>query len=106
MDPAEADRLMKALLSQGGTIGQHDLLLRQAMESLQQLSANVDRLGNSLESVSTQLAAVTPADPPPVPPPPATASLTTMPHQPREPYIPILARYSGDLGTCFFTSVH
>lgn len=70
------------------------------MENLEQLSANVNRLGNSLESVFTQLATMTPADPPPVPPLPVVASPTTTPHQPRKPYIPIPASYSGDLGIC------
>lgn len=93
MDPAETAKLRKALSSQDATIGQHEVLLHQVMETLQQLSVNVDRLSSGLELVSTQLAVLTPAAPPPTPPESAAATHPTPQHQPREPHIPILARY-------------
>ena len=90
------DNYQRALSSQAAKINQNESSLGRVMEHLQQLGASVSQLGGQLAALKDQLvpvpgaAAHLPAnDTPPSPAP-----------QAREPYIPIPARYSGDLGTC------
>lgn len=91
--------MKQVLSSQGLLIGQHETTLRQVMEHLQQLTTSVTRLGGQLGDIRDQLTSpAAPADPP-LPPLAANPPVNTTP-QAREPYIPIPARYSGDLGTC------
>ena len=72
------------------------------METLQQLTTSVTQLDGRLDQVATQLSSLT--TPGSSPPPPPAASSGTPPGPPpllpREPFIPIPARYTGDLGTC------
>ena len=102
MDPAETEQMKQALSSQGALISQHDATLRKVMETLQQLTTSVTQLDGRLDQVATQLSSLT--TPGSSPPPPPAASSGTPPGPPpllpREPFIPIPARYTGDLGTC------
>lgn len=68
------------------------------METLQQLTTSVTQLDGRLDQVATQLSSLT--TPGSSPPPPPAASPGPPPLLPREPFIPIPARYTGDLGTC------
>lgn len=100
MDPAETERMRQALSSQGTLVGQHEATLRQVLEHLQELTTSVMQLGGRVDSLTNLLTTSNPSAELPQPPePPVDFPDGPMP-QPREPYIPIPARYAGDLGTC------
>lgn len=65
------------------------MTLQQVVDHLQQLSANLSRLSEQLVAVKNHF--------------PSSSTLGSTPSQtssPRERFIPVSARYSGDLGTC------
>uniref|UniRef100_A0A8D3CPA5 CCHC-type domain-containing protein n=1 Tax=Scophthalmus maximus TaxID=52904 RepID=A0A8D3CPA5_SCOMX len=100
MDPAETEQFKHVLSTQGALVSQQEATLRKVMEALQQLTTSVTQLDGRLDHVATQLTSVMTTDsfpPQSTPPaaPPGSQSLL-----PREPFITIPARYSGDLGTC------
>ena len=97
MDPAETEHFKQILTTQGVLVGQHDSTLRRVIEGLQELTTSVTQLGGRMESVAAQLSTVPPTT---LPPPPAATPPATPAPQPREPHIPIPARYAGDLGSC------
>ncbi len=79
-------------------MSQHETSLHQIMEHLQQLNTSVAQLGGQLSTMKDQML-------------PSAMASSSFHHSPadsaaspalqaREPYIPIPARYSGDLGTC------
>lgn len=77
-------------------VRQHETTLLQVMDHVQQLTTSVAQLGSQLKAMRDQLAASrTPA----THQPPSDSS-TSPAQQPREPFIPIPARYNGDPGTC------
>ncbi|KAI9547247.1 hypothetical protein NQZ68_018466 [Dissostichus eleginoides] len=100
MDPADtghqsktADKLSQALASQGVLVGHHDVVLREVVETLRNLSANVQRIGTQVELLTTQYSPPQPAAQPAAPPPAPAAPL----YQLREAVIPTPERYAGDL---------
>ncbi|KAI9536829.1 hypothetical protein NQZ68_031138 [Dissostichus eleginoides] len=102
MDPADtghqsktADELSQALASQGALVGHHDVVLREVVETLRNLSANVQRIGTQVELLTTQYSPPQPAAQPAAPPPAPAAPL----YQLREAVIPTPERYAGDLGS-------
>lgn len=96
MNPAESETLKQALASQAAKVHQHDSSLHQIMDHLQQLATSVAQLGNQLAAMRDQLDA---AHANPVAPQQAD-QISTPASLAREPFIPIPARYGGDLGTC------
>ena len=103
MDPADTgyqakttDELCQALASQGALVGHHDTVLREALETLRNLSVNVQRIGTQVELLTSQAFPPQHAAQPTAPPPPPAALL----HQLREAVIPTPERYAGDLGNC------
>ena len=100
MDPAETEQFKHALSNQGALISQHDATLRKVMEARQQLTTSVTQLDGQLDHVATQLTSVMTTDSSPLQSTPPAASPGSQSLLPREPFIPIPARYSGDLGTC------
>ncbi|KAI9545908.1 hypothetical protein NQZ68_032621, partial [Dissostichus eleginoides] len=94
MDPADtghqtktADELSQALANQGALVGHHDMVLREVVETLRNLSANVQRIGTQVELLTSH--PLHSRQPPPAPAAP--------PHQLREAVIPTPERYAGDL---------
>ncbi|KAJ8395893.1 hypothetical protein AAFF_G00027760 [Aldrovandia affinis] len=96
MDPADTENFRKAIENQDALVGQHSLALQELMEALQNLIANVTRMGNQLDLVSTHLSSPENQPNPPAPAP----SLFQPVHQTREPHVPVPERCAGDLGTC------
>lgn len=101
IDPAETEKIKQVLSSQGVLIGQHGAALVKVMETLQQFAGSVNQLNSGFEAILAQHSTV----PPVASSPPAMPALTVSPtptsdFQPCEPYIPIPARYLGDLGSC------
>lgn len=81
-------------------LGNHVQTLRMVMEALRGLIGSFMHLGNRLDQVCTQLSAATSGaspSPPQAAPLPAPVDVPPSPH---EPFIPIPARYSGELGQC------
>ena len=105
MDPADAEKFRLALSSQGNRVGQHEKALHEVMEALTNLTSNVALNGGRIEQLSTHLTTLTapshvPAPvPDPAPPPPPAASLGWFSTQPREPFIPTPARFTGQSGS-------
>ena len=98
MDPAGPDPIREALSNQGVLVGRHDQMLREVMDNLASLAANVAQMGHHLNLVSTHLAPPAPEDPAP---PQELAPFPAQPALPsREPNIPTPERYAGALGTC------
>lgn len=98
MDPAGSDPIREALSNQGVLVGRHDQMLREVMDNLASLAANVAQMGHHLNLVSTHLAPPAPEDPAP---PQELAPVPAQPALPsREPNIPTPERYAGALGTC------
>lgn len=101
MDPAELEKIRQALALQGTRVGQHEKTLKEIMDSLRQLNANFAELSVRFDQITTHLVN---ANPPPVEVPPAQASAPapagSQHAQPREPFIPTPARYSGEIGIC------
>ena len=97
MDTAEADQLRYAISAQGIMLGNHEQTLREVMEA-RGLTTGCTNLGNCMDQLQTQLSAgasgATPSQPAP-PPAPVDPTPTSC-----EPFIPIPARYSGELGQC------
>lgn len=96
MDPAESKKLKQGLLTRAVRVNQHKTSLLQVMEHLQHIATSLMQLGGQLDTLKDQL---TPSS--------GAATPATVAHQQanpappaREPYIPIPARYSGDLGNC------
>lgn len=87
MNPADLDSVCQAVATQGSFLGQHSQTLRDIVDNLCGLSAN-------LASVQTQLSQ--PASPPPVPPTPAAPT----PLPVKESWVPPPERYDGELGLC------
>ncbi|KAI9517191.1 hypothetical protein NQZ68_008448 [Dissostichus eleginoides] len=110
MDPADtghqsktADELSQALASQGALVGHHNVVLREVVETLRNLSANVQRIGTQVELLTTQYSPPQPAAQPAAPPPAPAAPL----YQLREAVIPTPERYAGDLDPSrFLTRSH
>ena len=100
MDPAETEQVKQALSNQGALISQHEAALRKVMEALQQLTTSVTQLDGRLDHVATHLVSTTTTKDPPLPSSPPAAPPAPQSLLPREPFIPIPARYPGDLGTC------
>lgn len=96
MDPADSDKLKRAITSQAALLNKHEATLSQVMEHLQQLSTGMTQLTGQLAAIQDR---PNPATGPTVPPPAADPN-PGPPPQSREPYIPIPARYGGDSGTC------
>ena len=96
MDPAELDQIKRALATQATRVHQNETLLTRMAEHVQQTNANVSQLGGRMAALSDQLA----PSPGATGHPPADQRTPVSASQAREPYIPIPARYSGDLGTC------
>ncbi|KAI9522389.1 hypothetical protein NQZ68_036305 [Dissostichus eleginoides] len=65
MDPAGSDLIREALSNQGVLVGRHDQMLREVMDNLASLAANVAQMGHHLNLVSTHLAPPAPEDPAP-----------------------------------------
>lgn len=100
MDPEETDHIKRAITTQNAMVSQHDAALRQVMDNLQQLATSVAQLGGRMDAVANQLSTLSTAPDPPPPAMPAQQPAPVPIQIPREPYIPIPARYSGNLGTC------
>lgn len=98
MDPAESNNLKQALSTQTARVNQHETSLLQVMEYMQRLTTSLTQVGGQMAPIQAQLtlspSLVAASSSPPVHQPSNPAS------QVREPYIPIPARYAGDLGTC------
>ncbi|XP_072134918.1 uncharacterized protein [Mobula birostris] len=101
MDPVHTSILQQALASQGSLLGLHDQLLREAMENLRSLFADVTKIGDQADRVSTHFT------------PSTSGTLSNQPRQhvvatpyvsatppPREPHVPEPEHYAGDLGKC------
>lgn len=100
MDPEETDQIKRAITTQTAMVSQHEAALRQIMDNLQQLATSVAQLDGRMDTVAGQLSTL-PTAPEPTPPAMPAPPPAPVPIQlPREPYIPIPARYSGNLGTC------
>lgn len=96
MDPAESDFLKRELSSQAARVNQAESALQQMSEHMQRVSAGVSQLSRQLAALEDRLT----FSPSPGDHHPADSLPTSPAPQAREPYIPIPARYSGDLGTC------
>ncbi|KAI9525051.1 hypothetical protein NQZ68_012561 [Dissostichus eleginoides] len=79
MDPAGLDLIREALSNQGVLMGRHDQMLREVMDNLASLVANVAQMGHHLNLVSTHLAPPAPEDPAP------PQELASVPAQPALP---------------------
>lgn len=82
----EVALLRAALATQGATLGRHEQLLHQAMES-------IHNLGQALQECQSQLAQLRASPPTPAVNPPRPAA-------PREPRLPAPERYDGNPGGC------
>ena len=86
-------------------MGQHERTLHEVMEAITNLTSNVALIGGRMDQLSTHLTTLTapshaPAPvPDPAPPPPPAASPGPSPTQPREPFIPTPARFTGQSGS-------
>lgn len=118
MNPAEAEKIKQALAetekfkqavtTQGVLVGQHGVALQEIMTSLRDLTAGMTQLGGRLNEVATQLSSLQsthqaqPSDSGQASGPALQATVPTgiHPSQPREPFIPIPGRYSGEIGLC------
>lgn len=79
-------------------MGQHEVALREIMDSLQNLTTSVSQLGGRMDQVSTHLSTLSaPAPPAPVPTPAPTLLQSSAL---REPFIPTPAMFSGMSGSC------
>ena len=96
MNPADSESLKQAFTGQAAVVKQHETTLLQIMDHVQQLTANVAQLGGQLTEMRGRLAS-SPEPSGHQPPPDDHASPA---QHPWEPFIPIPARYNGDLGTC------
>ena len=105
MDPADADKIRQALFTQGACVGQHEKVVQEVMDVLRNLSSNVAQIGGHMDQLSTHLTSLTAPAPASAPAPPLPAPSVSHPTQPREPFIPMPARYSGVLGCKGFFSV-
>ncbi|KAJ8012627.1 hypothetical protein DPEC_G00044840 [Dallia pectoralis] len=102
MDPAgliprqemDASQIHHALSHQGALVGQHSQALQQLMTSMQELTSSVAQIGSQLAQVSSLMV------PPAAQPNPLLAPPEPPVPQSREPRVPTLDRYSGELGLC------
>ena len=105
MDPADTERFRLALSSQGDRVGQHERVLHEVMEAITNLTSNVALIGGRMDQFSAHLTTLTAPShaptpvPDPAPPPPPAASPGPSPTQPREPFIPTPARFTGQSGS-------
>ena len=100
MDPTDAERFRLALSSQGNRVGQHKKALHKVMEALTNLTSNVALIGGRMDQLSTHLTTLTAPSHAPVPDPaPPAAALGSFSTQPREPFIPTPARFTGQSGS-------
>ena len=91
MDPAELDEIKRALATQAAKVHQNEATLARMADHVQQIGTNISQLGGQVAVLNDQLTPSSGA---------ADQRFPVSTPQAREPYIPIPARYSGDLGTC------
>ncbi|KAK7886523.1 hypothetical protein WMY93_026144 [Mugilogobius chulae] len=105
MDPTDpADPIRQALASQGILVGQHDQTLRDVVEKIRDMSANMAQLSNQMSQLTAHFSAAASSAAAPLAPGPENqpeqAPTPLLAPSAREPHIPTPERYAGELGAC------